>query len=70
MAHPKALTVIGQNTQGGPGLVAENKKGAAKRLCVTTHNRFYVANYDMCRRPRARSQALNSIDFIPMAGDT
>ncbi len=47
MAHPKPLAVIGQNTQGGPGLVAENKKGAAKRLCVVTHNRFYVANYDM-----------------------
>jgi len=35
-----------------------------------TATRFYVANYDMCRRPRACSQALNPMGFVPMAGDT
>lgn len=70
MAKPKPIAVVDDQSQSLPGPIDKNKHRPAERLCVATHNRFYVANYDMCRRPRACSQAFNPIDFFPMAGDT
>ncbi|MDY0282013.1 MAG: hypothetical protein RBR35_15790, partial [Salinivirgaceae bacterium] len=59
-----------ENLEDGSAPVAEYKEMTGEGLCVATHNPSYVANYDMCRRLRACSQALNPMDFIPMAGDT
>jgi len=47
LPETEPISVPVKDFEDRPAPVAENKKMAGKGLCVTTHNLFYVANYDM-----------------------
>jgi len=70
LSNPKALSVVGQDSEGSPAEAAEDKECTIEGLCVATHSPFYVTHHDMCRWPRARGQAFDPMDFVPVAGDT
>ncbi len=70
LPEAKTVSVPVKDFEYCPTPIAEYKEVAGKGLCGATHNPFYVAHYDMCRRPGACSQALNPTDFVTMAGDT
>jgi len=70
LPQTKTVSIPIQNLYHRPSAVGEHKEMPGEGLCVATHSPSYVANYDMCRRPRACSQALNPMDFVPIAGDT